>query len=226
MWPAAHQRGYLAKVEDREPLPDLWAGIEGFDEEKADGALVGLLWDVPLPEALAGTIIPFLEQLGDRWEAGTLSVAHEHFASGVLRRRLTALAHQHELLPVQGRRRPRAVLACPPGESHDLMLLCFSLLLGEKGWRTTFLGADTPIECVAAAARAAEADAVIIASTRTARLTGNREALVELAGDHRVYVAGRGADAEVARVLGARLLPPDVVEALEHVVPRPRDRSA
>ena len=45
-------------MEDAEPLPDLWAGIEGFDEEKADGALVGLLWDVPLPEALAGTVNP------------------------------------------------------------------------------------------------------------------------------------------------------------------------
>lgn len=210
-------------MEARQPLPDLWAGIEGFDEEQADGALVGLLWDVPLAEAIERVVIPFLEDLGDRWEEGSLSVAHEHFASGLLRRRLTALVHRHELLPVQGRRRPRAVLACPPGERHDLVLLCFALLLGEHGWRTTFLGADTPIDSVAQTARRADADAVVIASTRTSRLTANREALAELAGDHPVYVAGRGADVEVARVLGARLLPADLVAALEHVVPRHRD---
>lgn len=208
-------------MEERKPPPDLWTGIEGFDEEQADAALVGLLWDVPLPKALVETVIPFLERLGDRWEDGSLSVAHEHFATGLLRRRLTALVQHHELLPVQGRRRPRAVLACPPGESHDLMLLCFSLLLGENGWRTTFLGADTPIESMAAAARAAGADAVVIATTRTSRLTANRELLLELAGDHPVYVAGRGADEEVARILGARLLPGNMVEALEHVVPQP-----
>lgn len=206
----------------RDPRPDLWAGIEGFDEELADGALVGLLWDVALPEALEQVVMPFLQELGDRWESGTLSVAHEHFATDLVRRRLAALVHQHELLPVQGRRRPRVVLACPPGERHDLVLLCFALLLGESGWRTTFLGADTPIDAVASAARAAGADAVVIATTRTSRLTAHRESLVELAGDHDVYLAGRGADVEIARVLRARLLPADVVAALQHVVPRRR----
>ena len=133
-------------MEETGPLPELWAGIEGFDEERADAALVGLLWDVPLSEALTDVVIPFLEELGDRWEAGTLTVAQEHFASNLLRQRLTALAHQHEVLPAQDERRPHALLTCPPGERHDLMLLCFALLLGERGWRTTFLGADTPIE--------------------------------------------------------------------------------
>lgn len=220
--PGRH-RDYLPRVETPKPLPDLWAGIEGFDEEKADGALVALLWDFPLSEALARVVVPFLEEVGDRWEAGTLSIAQEHFASGLLRRRLTALIKHHEVLHVQGRRRPRAVLACPPGERHDLVLLCFALLLGENGWRTTFLGGDTPIESVAAAARTADADAVIIATTRTTRLSAHREALVELAGDRPVYVAGRGADVEVARLLGALLLPADLVEALDFVVPRHRE---
>ncbi len=200
-----------------EPLRELWAGIEGFDEEHADSALVGLLWDVPLPEALERVVIPFLVGLGDRWEDGTLTVAHEHFATDLLRRRLVALTHQHSLLPVQGRRRPRAVLACPPGERHDLMLLCFALLLGERGWRTTFLGADTPIDALVTAARAADVDAVVVASNRKGRLTVHRQVLAELAVDHPVYLAGPGADEEVARLLRVRLLPADVVEALDHV---------
>ncbi|PUA82643.1 cobalamin B12-binding domain-containing protein [Nocardioides currus] len=207
-------------MEDRSPLPDLWAGIEAFDEEMADGALVGLLWDVPLPEAVERVVVPFLQELGDRWECGTLSVAHEHFASNLVRRRLSALVHRHELLPVQGRRRPRAVLACPPGERHDLALLCFALLLGENGWRTTFLGADTPLESLASAARSTAADAVVVAATRTGRLMADREALVELGSDRPLYIAGRGADPEVARVLGAVLLDDDLVRALEQVVPR------
>lgn len=124
---------------------------------------------------------------------------------------------------MQGRRRPRALLACPPGEHHDLVLLCFALLLGEKGWRTTFLGADTPIASLSSAARAADVDAVVVAATRTSRLMAHREALVELAGDRSVYVAGRGVDVGVARVLGAHLLPADLVEALEVVLPLHRD---
>jgi methanogenic corrinoid protein MtbC1 len=203
-----------------DPLGELWVGIEAFDEEAADRALVGLLWDVPLSEALTRVVIPFLAQLGDRWEDGSLSVAHEHFASNLLRRRLSALAHQHEVLPVPGVRRPRVLLACPPGERHDLMLLCFSLLLGERGWRTLFLGADTPVTALVSAARSVGADAVVLAATRPTALTAHSTSLAKLAEDHPVYVAGRGADEEVARVVGGRLLPRDLVEALEHLGPR------
>ena len=39
---------------------------------------------------------------------------------------------------------PRALLACPPGEQHELGLLCFGLLLRERGWRIAYLGAETP----------------------------------------------------------------------------------
>lgn len=212
--------GYRAQVKVMNPLDDLWAGIEDFDEDAADRALVGLLWDVPLGEALTRVVIPFLGQLGDRWEDGTLSVAHEHFASNLLRRRLSALAHQREALPAPGQRRPRALLACPPGERHDLTLLCFSLLLGERGWRTLFLGADTPVTALVSAARTVGADAVVLAATRPTALTAHSSSIARLAVDHPVYIAGRGADEEVARVIGGRLLPLDMVEAVDHLGPR------
>jgi methanogenic corrinoid protein MtbC1 len=212
--------GYRALVKVMDPLEQLWLGIEDFDEDAADRALVGLLWDVPLDEALRAVVVPFLGQLGDRWENGSLSVAHEHFASNLLRRRLSALAHQREVLPVEGRR-PRALLACPPGERHDLVLLCFSLLLGERGWRTLFLGADTPVTALVSAARTADADVVVLAATRSTALTAHSTSIARLAEDHPVYVAGRGADHEVAKVIGARLLPTDLVEALAHLEPRP-----
>ena len=45
---------------------------------------------------------------------------------------------------------PRAVLACPPGERHDLGLLAFGLALREHGWRDQrFSASDTPLETLA-----------------------------------------------------------------------------
>ena len=41
---------------------------------------------------------------------------------------------------------PLAILACPPGELHDLGLLVFGLVLRARGWRIAYLGANTPIE--------------------------------------------------------------------------------
>ena len=212
--------GYRAQVKVINPLDALWDGIAAFDEEVADRALVGLLWDVPLAEAVTGVVIPFLGQLGDRWEDGSLSVAHEHFASNLLRRRLSALSHQQEVLPQPGTHRSRVLLACPPGERHDLVLLCFSLLLGERGWRTLFLGADTPVTALVSAARTVDADAVVLAATRRTALTAHSTSISRLAEDHPVFIAGGGADPEVARVVGARLLPTDLVEALDLLGPR------
>ena len=50
------------------------------------------------------------------------------------------------------RRGPRALLACPSGERHDFGLIILGLALRDRGWRVTFLGPDTPIETLAAAA--------------------------------------------------------------------------
>jgi MerR family transcriptional regulator, light-induced transcriptional regulator len=201
------------------PLDALWEGISSFDEEVADRALVGLLWNVPLGEALTRVLIPFLGELGDRWEDGTLSVAHEHFASNLIRRRLSALSHQQEQLRQPGAHRSRVLLACPPGERHDLVLLCFSLLLGERGWRTLFLGADTPVTALVSATRTVGADAVVLAATRRTALTAHGTSLARLSLDYPLFIAGRGADEEVARVVGAQLLPADLMEARDLLDP-------
>ena len=73
-----------------------------------------------------------------------MSVAEEHFATNVVRGRLLGLARNWS-----SGGGPVAVLACPPGELHDLGLICFGLLLRERGWRIAYLGPDTPIETVA-----------------------------------------------------------------------------
>jgi len=55
-------------------------------------------------------------------------VAQEHFASNVLRGRLLGLARGWG----EGVG-PRAVLACAPGELHDLPLIVFGLTLAGRG---------------------------------------------------------------------------------------------
>ena len=95
---------------------DLWAAVETFDAEAAEVAIARLLWDVPLSGAVTGVVLPFLQEVGDRWEAGTISVAHEHFVSDMLRRTLTALAAvpPAPVLADATAVAPVVLLACPP----------------------------------------------------------------------------------------------------------------
>jgi methanogenic corrinoid protein MtbC1 len=189
---------------------ELWAAVETFDAEAAEIAIARLLWDVPL----SGVVLPFLQEVGDRWESGTLSVAHEHFVSDMLRRKLTALAAVPPHAVDATAAAPVVLLACPPGERHDMVLLCVALMLRERGVRVRFLGADTPIPAVLTAARGTAADAVVLAATRPTMFTAHASALRKLAADHALYAAGRGADDQTLAEIGARALPTDPVRAV------------
>src|SRR6202008_4396315 len=88
---------------------------------------------------LRDVILPYLRDLGDRWESGVISTAQEHFASFVLRGRLLGIARGFDV-----GLGPRALLACPEGERHDMALLCFGIGLRDHGWPIPYPGAGRP----------------------------------------------------------------------------------
>jgi methanogenic corrinoid protein MtbC1 len=189
-------------------LSDLDAALGGFDEAAAHEALDRLLGAFSLGTALADGVLPYLDGLGERWEAGEVTIAEEHFATTILRGRLLALARNWGT-----GRGPRALLACPPGEMHDLGLICFGLALRERGWRITMLGTNTPVATVAEAAGRLLPSLVVIAAMQDGALGDARDDLATLARDHRVGLAGAGAPADLARAVGAWSLEGDPVRA-------------
>src|SRR5690349_2433178 len=114
---------------------ELAAAFAAFDEGAAQAVLDTLFAGATLDAALSEVIVPYLHELGRRWEAGEASIAEEHFASGVLRGRLLGLARGW------GRGLgPRVLLTCAPGEQHDLALIVFGLALRGRGWQVGYLG--------------------------------------------------------------------------------------
>jgi DNA-binding transcriptional MerR regulator len=188
--------------------------LEAFDEPGAQAVIDGLLAIATVDTLLAAVILPYLHELGERWERGEVSVAQEHFASSVLRGRLLGLARGW------GRGAgPRALLACPPGEQHDLGLIAFGLALRERGWRIDYLGTDTPIESVAEAAATLDPELLVISSVSPESLRGLAGGIAALAQDRTVAVAGGGAaDFDAPGVLTLRGDP--VSEADRVSVPR------
>ena len=126
--------------------------LDGFDDVGAHSVLDRLLGSYPLESVLRDAVLPYLHELGERWAHAEASVAQEHFASALLRGRLLALARDW------GRGRgPHALLACVPGDQHDVGLICFGLALRAHGWRITYLGADTPLRTLLETAESAAA---------------------------------------------------------------------
>ena len=183
---------------------ELRTALERFDDAAAHLAIDSLLSGFTFETVGRDVVLPLLREIGDRWHRGELTVAQEHFASSLLRGRLLGLARGWD----QGIG-PRAVLACPPDERHELGLIVFGIALRAQGWRITYLGADTPVTSIAAGA----ADVVVVASTSRKRFEAAADDLRALARSSDLAIGGAGASVELAEGIGARLLPADPFQA-------------
>jgi DNA-binding transcriptional MerR regulator/methylmalonyl-CoA mutase cobalamin-binding subunit len=96
--------------------------------------------------------------VGEAWSSGALQVHEEHLYSdcvdGLLREAIAALE------PRQRAEAPRALLTTFPSEAHGLGLRMAQVQLALQGCPTVSLGVRTPVDQVAAAARAHRADLV------------------------------------------------------------------
>jgi DNA-binding transcriptional MerR regulator len=180
---------------------ELQAALDDLEDVEAQAVLDRLLSSFSIEAVLRDVVLPYLHDLGRRWEEGEISVGQEHFASAVLRGRLFGLARGFDLGVG-----PRALLACPPGERHDLGLLCFGIGLREHGWRVTYLGADTPVDTLRDIADRLRPDLVVVCAELEEPLLAVLPELGVLAEAHPTALAGRGASAEAAHATGARLL--------------------
>ncbi len=201
-------------------VAQLLDAISALDEDRAHAVLDTAFLDRSVESAIVDVLVPFFVRVGEAWELGRIGIAQEHFASSLVRRRLGALS-----LTWGVGNGPVAVLACPPGEFHDIILLSFGVLLGRSGWRVRYLGTDTPVPSLASACRLANPDAVILASRRPNGFRAHAQALRQLGGDHSLWIAGRGATPRVIDELGAHVLGPDLAASVAELTADARTRA-
>jgi DNA-binding transcriptional MerR regulator/methylmalonyl-CoA mutase cobalamin-binding subunit len=183
------------------PAPDKgpWPGyrrrfataIAAFDESALEA-----IYDEALALHSVNTVdrmllLPMLADLGMRWDKVTGGVAEEHFFSAYLRNKIGARFHHRRAREVG----PKILLACGPGELHEIGLLLFALAAHEVGFRVVLLGANVPLRETAAAAHRTRCDAVVISSTMDGgapQFFADLSALVS-ATKRPVFVGGRTA---------------------------------
>src|SRR5690242_8477684 len=100
----------------------------------------------------------FLVEVGERWHAGSVGVAHEHLATSLVRRALDRVIEAFTVLP----RAPRIVVATPAGEQHELGAMLVAAAAAQEGWRVVYLGANLPAAEITAAAREVHARVVAL----------------------------------------------------------------
>jgi MerR family transcriptional regulator, light-induced transcriptional regulator len=156
-------------------------------------------------------IAPLLTRTGEGWAAGELTVAQEHVLSAEVRARLDPLA-----ISSASGVRGAVVLACAPGERHELGLLMLAALLRADGWRVVYLGGDTPVDGALAMASHVDAGALCISAAMTDRIDRLRTdlAAAQLPPRLTLFLGGRGISEAVAKELGARWTNSDLERAV------------
>jgi DNA-binding transcriptional MerR regulator len=144
---------------DRDRLETLVA------EQLALRGLRGFASDVALP--LAGAI-------GDLWARGELPIAAEHLASEVV---VHVLKGGLRLPRGDG---PLLLSGCIAGERHEWGFLCTLTGVQEHGWRVHYLGADLPVDQIAAAAWKLTPRAVALSGSDPTTVRANLPALAAL----------------------------------------------
>jgi len=155
-------------------------------------------------------IAPAMREIGQRWHAGTLTVAQEHMASEAIGQLV------HQLLPlVQPTDTDRvALLACMGEDTHSLPLYGVGFRLAQWGYRSMVLGARTPPEAIAATRLHTEPMLIGLSVTvAPGEMTARRlaQAYAEAAGPVPWVVGGRGARsmAESIEAAGGIVAPTD-----------------
>lgn len=165
-------------------------------------------------ETLDAVIRPLLHTVGERWAAGEISVAEEHLVSEAVRSRLGYL-----LGDAGGGVRGVAVLACAPGERHELGLMMAAIALRRDAWKVIYLGADTPLEDAVALAQRVSARIVglSVAMREHARMLEQALAKTSLPEGVSLVIGGSGSSPSIAKRLGAVYAGPELRGAVETV---------
>jgi len=162
-------RDILNKTTDESDAADTWSqysrrmieAIVRFDEHTLDSVYNDAMSLYPVDIVTSRLIMPLLEELGNRWEKKSGSVAEEHFFSVYLRNKLGARFH-HQNLKNNG---PKLIMACLPGEYHEFGILLFALTAHSKGYQVILLGTDLPVAELVQVAQRTDSQGIVLAGS-------------------------------------------------------------
>ena len=93
--------------------------------------------------------IPLIEELGYLWQTNTISPAHEHFISYLIKQKI--LTNTEKLQYTNTSRDDKTfVLFLPPNEIHELGLMYLNYEIIAKGFKSIYLGESVPTDSLKA----------------------------------------------------------------------------
>ncbi|GAB1778042.1 MerR family transcriptional regulator [Priestia megaterium] len=117
---------------------ELLTMLLSFEEGKAQDLINHAFSLYSVEKVVIDILGSLLVTVGDMWEKGQITSAHEHYTTQLLKTRISMIFYS---LPSNGLL-PKAIAVCGPNETHEVGLLIFTLFLRRKGFEVIYLGSS------------------------------------------------------------------------------------
>lgn len=194
---------------------DLAKILINLDESKALELINEAYSLYSVESVMFDVMMPAMVDLGDLWHQGQVNSAVEHFATSFIQGRLHALLG----FSPNVRNAPSVILACAPGEQHELALLMLAVCLRRNGYGVYYVGVNTPIVDLVEMSKQVNPVAVMIAAS-TPPILESLGKFQDLLKDIKGYLVFGGRafanQPEQAKHLGGMYLGSTVLQVVEH----------
>ena len=116
-----------------------------FDQNLFFSTYNSLLSEKSFREVFFEVFIPLMEEIGYLWQADTITPAHEHFISYLIKMKLLINTEKIQILPPT-KTDKIFVLYLPMNEIHELGLMYLNYEILLNGYKTIYLGESVPTE--------------------------------------------------------------------------------
>lgn len=116
-----------------------------FDQPLFFNTYNALLAEKSFREVFYEVFIPLMEEIGFLWQTGTITPAHEHFISYLLRQKILTNTERIQMLD-HTRHDKIFVLFLPKNELHDVGLMYVNYEITLNGYKSIYLGESVPLE--------------------------------------------------------------------------------
>lgn len=178
-----------SKIDPATYLQECLCHIEKMDERGLKNSLNEALIEYSSLHLIEKILSPLIEEIGHRWEAGTLRMAQEHFGTAAIRNFLSTFCQRHAL----SAQAPSLIISTPTGHIHEIGAMLAAATAQLAGWQAIYLGPSLPAEEILVAIRKTKAQALalsIVYSGDPKELKQELTLLRELVGKKFPIIAG------------------------------------
>jgi MerR family transcriptional regulator, light-induced transcriptional regulator len=113
-----------------------------LDENQFDKIISTNILHYGFEQCMVNIVYPFLTKIGVLWITGSITPAHEHFMSNLIRQKLIVAIDGQ--INIQGPNTKKYVLFLPESEMHELGLLFYTYVLKSRQNKVIYLGQNLP----------------------------------------------------------------------------------